>query len=40
MTTGEIAYLGGVIFAFTAFAVVLAWMSRTSNGSDRSGTSE
>jgi hypothetical protein len=36
MTTGEIAYLGLVIFAFTAFAVVLAWMSRTCNGSDRS----
>jgi hypothetical protein len=40
MTGGEILYLGGVIVAFTAFAVVLACMSRTCNGSERTEKSK
>ncbi len=32
MTGGELAFLLGVIVAFTAFSAVLAWASATSGG--------
>ena len=32
MTTVEIAYLSGVVVAFVAFGLMLAWCSATSGG--------